>query len=103
MKFRAEKIVARDLDPGDLFSSAGPEYWDHAGETTAVGERVFIRTSVAVMSPAIEAEEVYRITVGVWHCEGCGEQPVERNLDGGHTIPGAMPDNCGPLMWVPRA
>ncbi len=40
---------------------------------------------------------------GVWHCEGCGEQPVERNRDGGHTIEGSMPDNCGPLMWVPRA
>jgi len=30
-------------------------------------------------------------------CRGCGESPVTLNSGGGHTIWGAVPDNCGPV------
>lgn len=36
-------------------------------------------------------------------CEGCGAVGVEPNSGGGHTIPGSVPDNCGPVVPLLRA
>lgn len=60
---RKIKIIAsrRDLEPGDLFSTADQTYWDNAN-TIAVGEKVYIRTNNP--SPRDQEEmEVYKITI----------------------------------------
>lgn len=41
---KAESCTGRDLKPGDLFSTAGPNYWDQFGKRDSLGERVYIRT-----------------------------------------------------------
>lgn len=38
-------IKGRDLQPGDLFSSYGPDYWKEALNKRSIGERVYIRTN----------------------------------------------------------
>ena len=67
MKIKATKIIAKDLQPGDLFSTEGPTYWDRYDWSTkkvgSIGERVYIRTG----APAYWAEdcntEVYKIEI----------------------------------------
>jgi hypothetical protein len=44
MNICATPIRGRDLRPGDLFSTAGPEYWDAFVNFSSIGERVYIRT-----------------------------------------------------------
>lgn len=62
MRIFAEETTGGELAPGELFSTAGPQYWDHAGEKGSLGERVYIRTEVP--TPDTEAQAVvYRITV----------------------------------------
>lgn len=66
VKITATPVKASELEPGDLFSTVGPEYWDHTsfgdGESLAVGERVYIRTHAP--TPSDQADhEVYRIEV----------------------------------------
>jgi len=59
---RATPIKARDLKPGDLFSTAGPDYWDTALNDLSVGERVYIRTNAP--TPPEQADiDVYLITI----------------------------------------
>ena len=61
MKIIATTITAKDLRPGDLFSTANQTYWD-LRDRNAVGEKVFIRTESAC--PSDQADEViHRITV----------------------------------------
>lgn len=43
MKIIVTKVHAQDLEPGDLFSNAGEEYWNDR-DPMAVGEKVYIRT-----------------------------------------------------------
>lgn len=62
MKIRATPIKGRDLVPGDLFSTHGPEYWDQFGQTAAVGEKVYIRTTAPTPDHAGD-QDVYRIEV----------------------------------------
>lgn len=63
MKIKATFVKADDLEPGDLFSIAGPDYWDDFEEKNSVGEKVYIRT----MTPTIQAFDpnarVYRIEI----------------------------------------
>lgn len=42
MKIVATPIKSQDLKAGDLFSTAGPEYWDR--EKASIGEKVYVRT-----------------------------------------------------------
>lgn len=62
MRIVAEKITGGQLRPGDLFSTAGPEYWDHLPHPDSVGERVYIRT-MAPTPVGQEEDEIYRITI----------------------------------------
>ena len=62
MKIKAEKIKAKDLKPGDLFSTEGQGYWDTIDNNLSVGERVYIRTNSP--TPLGQGDdEVYRITI----------------------------------------
>jgi hypothetical protein len=65
MTFTATRVTAKDLQPGDCFSSVGPEYWettDRPGRfPESIGEKVYVRTD----TPCPLAQRsgiVYRIT-----------------------------------------
>lgn len=69
LKVTATQVIATSLKPGDLFSTAGPDYWRGVGHrgngiNQPLGEKVYIRTE-AEPDPRINAEEetVYRITI----------------------------------------
>lgn len=57
----AEKVEAYNLEPGDIYSELGPEYWSQFPfRDKLVGEHVFMRTYV---TDDEEKELVYRLTV----------------------------------------
>jgi|GEM_PF-2700758 len=63
MKIVATKIKAIQLNPGDLFSTAGQEYWDSiTKDKLCVGEKVYIRT----VNPCPENqanEDIFRLSI----------------------------------------
>jgi hypothetical protein len=65
LKIVATECTGKDLQPGDLFSTSGQDYWDnyiwsHPG---AIGERVYIRTEVpAMVAPDLDAL-IYKIEI----------------------------------------
>ncbi len=65
IKIKAEEVFSKDLKPGDLFSSYGPDYWeDDLGRLNrqSLGERVYIRTEAP--TPEDQAwDRVYKITI----------------------------------------
>jgi hypothetical protein len=44
MKIKATPIQGKDLKSGDLFSTAGPFYWNSFQSRNSIGEKVYIRT-----------------------------------------------------------
>jgi hypothetical protein len=63
VRIRATRIKAGELQPGDLFSTVGQDYWDGAcGGKGAMGERVYIRTEDPC-PPEQTDEPTYRVTV----------------------------------------
>lgn len=46
VRIRAEKVEAKYLKPGDLYSTVGHEYWDHAMFRGEIGITVLIRSAV---------------------------------------------------------
>lgn len=63
MRIVATRILARDLQPGDLFSAAGQKYWDLALDPAPIGERVYIRTTAPAGSAPDADTYVYKITI----------------------------------------
>jgi hypothetical protein len=63
LKIPAEPLLAKELKPGDLFSTAGQFYWDHR-QPDAVGEKVYLRTDAPCPKDQ-EEEEIHRIVVRV--------------------------------------
>lgn len=47
VKIEAVAVHADQLQPGDLFSTVGPEYWDAfpAMPSRSIAERVYVRTT----------------------------------------------------------
>ena len=62
MKINAVKIKAKDLKPGDLFSTASQLYWDHHKNHHSIGERVYIRTEEPTPEDQ-KNEKIYRINI----------------------------------------
>jgi len=62
MKVTAIKVKGKDLLPGDLFSRAGPYYWDYIDQKFTVGEQVYIRTNTPCPVDQ-EEEEIYKIEI----------------------------------------
>ncbi len=61
MIIKATLVRASELKPGDLFSTAGPLYWDNL-KSGAIGEKVYIRTDA--FCPEDEADyPIYRIEI----------------------------------------
>ncbi len=61
MKFVATLTKAKALEPGDLFSTGGPEYWEQR-DPLAIGEKVYVRTDAACPEDQREVD-IYRIEV----------------------------------------
>lgn len=59
----AEKVLGKDLKPGELFSMVGPDYWDLAMDRRGIGERVYIRTNAPTSNAPDSDATVYRITI----------------------------------------
>jgi len=64
-RITAVKVLGRDLKPGELFSTVGPQYWDVAMNRGSVGERVYIRTNTPAELYDDLDEVVFRITIEV--------------------------------------
>ena len=62
MTIQAIKIMAKDLQPGDLFSTAGPIYWSNIKSNHSLGEKVYIRTEEPSPKDQDE-EEVYKLII----------------------------------------
>lgn len=66
MRIIATPITAKDLKPGDLFSTCGQSVWDRlAQDPLAIGQRVYIRTNAPAVLAGDEDDEVYKITIDV--------------------------------------
>jgi len=63
MKIKATPIKGKDLLAGDLFSIAGPVYWNNHHEHGAVGEKVYIRTETPFSTAPDYDEIVYKIEI----------------------------------------
>lgn len=84
-KVRAEMVLGRDLQPGDLFSTGSPEYWDIAMDGGGLGERVYIRTN----SPCPVSQEgvpIYRLTVSGKEDQGQPKLFVWEDVPIPHTV-----------------
>lgn len=66
MVILATPIVAKDLEPGDLFSVAGPDYWDRIDRDRAVGERLYVRTNTEATAAEDASQMVFKITVATF-------------------------------------
>jgi hypothetical protein len=63
VKIKAKLVTALDLEPGDLFSAAGPSYWDTAMDKGSIGEMVYIRTRTDANRAPDANDVVYHITI----------------------------------------
>lgn len=63
VKVFATEIQAKDLQPGDLFSTAHPEYWSHAMDDRGIGEMVYIRTNMSSDAADDSDMMVFKITI----------------------------------------
>lgn len=65
---KCEQVCAADLQPGDLFSVVGDEYWSRAldiGFNGSIGERVYVRTHVSADHADDAHSMIYRLTIHV--------------------------------------
>ncbi len=63
MRVIATPVKARDLKPGDLFSTANQRYFDRAlRQGHSHGERVYVRTNTQCTERQLD-DDVYRITI----------------------------------------
>lgn len=62
----ATAVHGRDLEPGDLFSLLGPDYWDRALDGATLGESVFIRTNLPTELTPDPNTIVCKITIEVY-------------------------------------
>ncbi|HEY2243423.1 MAG TPA: hypothetical protein VGH47_04265 [Xanthobacteraceae bacterium] len=73
MKVKATSVAGRDLHPGDLFSTVGPDYWQRIDANESIGERVYIRTN----TPSANANDadacVFKIEIERSGCSKMGK------------------------------
>lgn len=65
VRIECEMVKGRDLEPGDLFSTVGAEYWNNFADKKSLGERVYIRTFVdgTEVDPEGMEQDIVKITV----------------------------------------
>lgn len=59
--FRATETTCDQIKPGEMFSTAGPEYWENTSPH-AIGEKVYLRSN-GPCPPADANEPIFRIEV----------------------------------------
>jgi hypothetical protein len=69
VNIKTNKIIAKDLQPGDIFSTAGPEYWQSALMKASIGELVYIRTFVSALNADDHDIAVYKIEIEIEETE----------------------------------
>jgi hypothetical protein len=63
VKITTEEMRAKDIKPGDLFTTAPQEYWDHVDkDLDAIAQTVYIRTG-APCPKSQEKVRVYKVIV----------------------------------------
>lgn len=64
MRVQATLTTCEEIKPGELFSTAGPHYWEHMGNEgrSSIGEVVYIRTHSAIPTEDV-GRPIYRITI----------------------------------------
>jgi len=63
MKIKCTPMTGSELKPGDLFSTAGPSYWDLISQNKSIGERVYIRTETPFENAPDSDALVYKIEI----------------------------------------
>jgi hypothetical protein len=63
IRIKATPTIASELVPGDLFSTAGPNYWNTFSHITSVGELVYIRTEAPADGADDSETTVYKIEI----------------------------------------
>ena len=63
MKIIATPIKGKDLQPGDLFSTRGAEYWGDYQSRESIGERACIRTGTLAIDADDAEETIYRLEI----------------------------------------
>lgn len=59
--FEATETTCDQVRPGEVFSTGGPEYWEHL-DPRAIGEKVYIRTN-APCPPHDVGQPIFTIEV----------------------------------------
>ena len=62
MRIMAQAVLAQNLEPGDLFSTVGSDYWERCDERGAIGERVYIRTNAPTPDDQRDMK-IYRVSI----------------------------------------
>jgi len=61
---RAIPIKVQDLEPGDLFSSLGQQYWGTVDLNLSLGEKLYIRTnSPPPLRKDIQEKQLFKIEI----------------------------------------
>ena len=63
MKVTAVRIKGYELEPGDLFSTRGQDYWDSFPKHQSIGESVYIRTETPADASPDSDSFIYRIII----------------------------------------
>jgi hypothetical protein len=63
MNIKTQKIVARNLKAGDLFSKEGELYWNNIAGKKNIAEKLYVRTEVPADNADDADSEVYKITI----------------------------------------
>lgn len=59
--FRCEAIKGKDLNPGDVFSKKGEEYWCRERDFSSIAEMAWIRMATPSKNAPDAQEVVYRL------------------------------------------
>jgi hypothetical protein len=64
LNIKANKIKCKELNEGDLFSTADQDYWNKVNnnEHKSLGEKVYIRT-IEPCPTDQEEEDIYRLSI----------------------------------------
>jgi hypothetical protein len=65
LKYKVTTCKGKDLKPGELFTTAGQEYWDRVSTTSSIGEKVFVRTDAPVPNEFEANADVFKLEVEI--------------------------------------
>jgi len=78
---KATLVKGYELQPGDLFSTAGPDYWDkYFDHRNSVGEKVYIRTNFSPNDFEDANQNVYKIEI-IHEATGHGKTIYEKESE----------------------